>query len=140
MGDTEIELYLSEPGEKILAVSSDDNMPVVRLNDEGTTTSGTGTGTGSGTGSGRLHSQSPTLTLMNAVDDGELPRLDGETEIDRDPDPLLAALYEMGPATAAGAARAEQRNLAEKRARVLQLLRRKNFGCGNGVGVGACHS
>src|SRR5882724_4844091 len=34
LGDTEIELYLSEPGEKILAVSSDDNMPVVRINDD----------------------------------------------------------------------------------------------------------
>lgn len=83
LGDTEIELYLSDPGEKVLAVSSDDNMPVVKINDEGNP----------------IGKVSPTITLLKAVEDDAITRsFDGGhgKEISSDPDPLLAALYEMG--------------------------------------------
>lgn len=80
LGDTEIELYLSEPGERILAVSSDDNMPIVKVNDEGSSVS--------------KAVQSPTLAHMKAVEAER--KAESEIEIKQDPDPLLAALYEMG--------------------------------------------
>ena len=76
LGDTEIELYVSDPTERILAVSSDDNMPIVRMNDDNTSKS--------------KQIQSSTRT-MKAVS-----MEDSDLEIKADPDPLLAALYEMG--------------------------------------------
>ena len=82
LGDTEIELYLSEPGERILAVSSDDNMPIVKVNDEGSSV-------------GKAV-QSPTLTNMKAIEENDRDESEADTEITADPDPLLAALYEMG--------------------------------------------
>jgi predicted component of type VI protein secretion system len=82
LGDTEIELYLSDPGERILAVSSDDNMPIVKVNDEGSSV--------------RKAVQSPTLTHMKAIEEDERRDIESEMEITADPDPLLAALYEMG--------------------------------------------
>jgi pSer/pThr/pTyr-binding forkhead associated (FHA) protein len=84
LGDTEIELYLSEPGEKILAISSDDNMPVVRIEDDN-----------SQLGKSGVHSgiQSATLTQLKAIGDETVAAGD---EISTGTDPLMAALYEMG--------------------------------------------
>lgn len=82
LGDTEIELYLSDPGERILAVSSDDNMPIVKVDDEGSS----------------VDKASPSITGAHArpVEVGDDYDEDAGTEIKHDPDPLLAALYEMG--------------------------------------------
>ncbi len=82
LGDTEIELYLSEPGERILAVSSDDNMPIVKVSDSGSAVS--------------KAVQSPTLTQMKAIESESRRVTETEMEITPDPDPLLSALYEMG--------------------------------------------
>lgn len=88
LGDTEIELYLSDSGDKSLALSSDDNMPVVKPK------SGTYKFT-------EATPASPTQTLMRAVEDGGASHSSGQhhapdVEIVSDPDPLLAALYEIG--------------------------------------------
>lgn len=83
LGDTEIELYLSEPGEKILAVSSDDNMPIVRINDDSSPLN-------------KAVGPPPTQSSMNAVDvPSTASPHESEMELNVDPDPLLAALYEM---------------------------------------------
>ena len=89
LGDTEIELYLSEAGEKALALSSDDNMPVIRAK----------------SGPNRMQEAAPptaTQTLMRGVEDGGgshksgMAEAVGDQEILPDPDPLLSALYEIG--------------------------------------------
>ncbi len=82
LGDTEIELYLSEAGEKTLAVSSDDNMPIVKISD----------------GENPVGKVSPTMTMLKAIEDDKTRSFDNGhgREIASDPDPLLAALYEMG--------------------------------------------
>jgi|GEM_PF-2001081 len=83
LGDTEIELYLSEPGEKILAVSSDDNMPIVRINDDSSPLN-------------KAVGPPPTQSQMKAVDSASTATAnESELELNVDPDPLLAALYEM---------------------------------------------
>lgn len=91
LGDTEIELYLTDGGDKSLALSSDDNMPVVRPKSGAYKVS-------------EATPNSPTQTLMRAVEDGGASPKSGsgavpvprDVEIVPDPDPLLAALYEIG--------------------------------------------
>ena len=85
LGDTEIELYLSEPGEKFLAVSSDDNMPVVKIDDDNSAVN-------------KAPPPTSTQTAMRAIHDTPAPNQSGAEsgmELHVDPDPLLAALYEM---------------------------------------------
>lgn len=81
LGDIEIELYLSEHGERNPAVSSDDNLPVIVLNSQSQALSEA------------IQSPAPEPTKTFEYDD-ELGS-DGEPELSTDSDTLLAALYEM---------------------------------------------
>ena len=81
LGDTEIELYLSEDGERNPAVSSDDHLPVVKAIGE------------SSSFPKAVHIPAAAVTIV--ANDDEEDNAVGEPESSADPDALLAALYEM---------------------------------------------